>query len=265
MVTSPASPTPRHYGGDPSRIVFEDVSFCLPHSTGGPAHPGAAKHQPDHRTGADRGLFGGDRCRQIDPGQPDSPLLRRHRGPHSDRRHRCARHGPRNLHQWVGIALQESVLFSGTVRDNVCYGKPEADRGGTGGRGGGGGCPQLHQRHPRGLRCPGGQAGHQLLWGATAADFHCPCPGGAAPDSDPRRQHQRPGYGHRSPGAGGRSKSDGRHHHLCGPADQHRPHRRSHLFTGGRGTGGRRHPRNCSAPAPSTKKFANPSWEECQA
>ncbi|MGA9379748.1 MAG: ABC transporter ATP-binding protein [Phormidium sp.] len=30
------------------------------------------------------------------------------------------------LHQLVGIALQESVLFSGKVRENVCYGKPEA-------------------------------------------------------------------------------------------------------------------------------------------
>jgi ABC-type multidrug transport system fused ATPase/permease subunit len=30
------------------------------------------------------------------------------------------------LHQLVGVALQESVLFSGKVRDNVCYGKPEA-------------------------------------------------------------------------------------------------------------------------------------------
>jgi ATP-binding cassette subfamily B protein len=30
------------------------------------------------------------------------------------------------LHQLVGVALQESVLFSGKVRENVCYGKPEA-------------------------------------------------------------------------------------------------------------------------------------------
>lgn len=30
------------------------------------------------------------------------------------------------LHQLVGVALQESVLFSGKVRDNVCYGKPAA-------------------------------------------------------------------------------------------------------------------------------------------
>lgn len=30
------------------------------------------------------------------------------------------------LHQIVGVVLQESVLFSGKVRDNVCYGKPDA-------------------------------------------------------------------------------------------------------------------------------------------
>jgi ABC-type multidrug transport system fused ATPase/permease subunit len=31
-----------------------------------------------------------------------------------------------DLHRRVAIALQEAVLFSGTVRDNVCYGQPEA-------------------------------------------------------------------------------------------------------------------------------------------
>ena len=31
------------------------------------------------------------------------------------------------LHQWVSISLQEAVLFSGTVRDNICYGAPDAD------------------------------------------------------------------------------------------------------------------------------------------
>jgi ATP-binding cassette subfamily B multidrug efflux pump len=30
------------------------------------------------------------------------------------------------LHRAVGVALQESVLFSGTVRDNIRYGRPEA-------------------------------------------------------------------------------------------------------------------------------------------
>lgn len=35
---------------------------------------------------------------------------------------------PETLHQWVGIALQEAVLFSGTVRENVGYGRPEAEQ-----------------------------------------------------------------------------------------------------------------------------------------
>ena len=29
------------------------------------------------------------------------------------------------LHALCGIALQESVLFSGKVRDNLCYGNPD--------------------------------------------------------------------------------------------------------------------------------------------
>jgi ATP-binding cassette subfamily B protein len=30
------------------------------------------------------------------------------------------------LHQIIGVALQESVLFSGKVRENICYGRPDA-------------------------------------------------------------------------------------------------------------------------------------------
>lgn len=31
-----------------------------------------------------------------------------------------------NLRAQIGIALQEAVLFSGTIHDNICYGKPDA-------------------------------------------------------------------------------------------------------------------------------------------
>ncbi|NIK79609.1 ATP-binding cassette subfamily B protein [Paenibacillus castaneae] len=33
---------------------------------------------------------------------------------------------PRELHREVGMVLQQALLFSGTIRDNICYGKPEA-------------------------------------------------------------------------------------------------------------------------------------------
>jgi len=32
----------------------------------------------------------------------------------------------RSLHQQLGIVLQDTFIFAGTVRDNICYGKPEA-------------------------------------------------------------------------------------------------------------------------------------------
>jgi ATP-binding cassette, subfamily B, multidrug efflux pump len=30
------------------------------------------------------------------------------------------------LHRVVGVAMQEAVLFSGTLRENICFGRPEA-------------------------------------------------------------------------------------------------------------------------------------------
>jgi ATP-binding cassette subfamily B protein len=33
-----------------------------------------------------------------------------------------------SLRRKIGVALQETVLFSGTIRDNICYGRPEASQ-----------------------------------------------------------------------------------------------------------------------------------------
>lgn len=35
---------------------------------------------------------------------------------------------PERLHQEVGMVLQQALLFSGTIMENLCYGKPEATR-----------------------------------------------------------------------------------------------------------------------------------------
>ncbi|HBK86687.1 MAG TPA: ABC transporter ATP-binding protein, partial [Firmicutes bacterium] len=33
----------------------------------------------------------------------------------------------KSLHNQLGIVLQDTFLFSGTIRDNICYGRPEAN------------------------------------------------------------------------------------------------------------------------------------------
>ena len=63
-------------------------------------------------------------------------------GARARRRARRARgDARRSLRSQIGVVLQEALLFSGTVRDNIAYGRPDAtDRGGArGGRGGAGG------------------------------------------------------------------------------------------------------------------------------
>ncbi len=70
-------------------------------------------------------------------------------GPGAARRRRPARPRPTRPARAVVMVTQENFLFSGTVADNIRFGRPDADRGG--GRGGGPGDrrPRLHQP-----RCP---------------------------------------------------------------------------------------------------------------
>ena len=55
------------------------------------------------------------------------------------------------LRRHVGVALQESVLFSGTVRDNIRYGRPEASDDEVIDRGQAGPGPRLYHDAPRRL------------------------------------------------------------------------------------------------------------------
>ena len=70
------------------------------------------------------------------------------------------------LRRNIGVALQESVLFSGTIRDNIRYGRPEATR--RGGRRGGQGRPgaRVYRRHsPMAMTRELGQRGVNLSGG----------------------------------------------------------------------------------------------------
>ncbi len=83
-----------------------------------------------------------------------------------------------SLRSQIGMVMQETTLFSGTIRENIAYGRPEATMeevmaAAQGGRG-----PRLYHRVRRRLRNGSGRAGRDPVWGAEAAHCHRP---GAAP------------------------------------------------------------------------------------
>ncbi len=103
----------------------------------------------------------------------------------------------------IGIVPQETILFSGTVRDNIRYGRPRGQRrgGDRGGQGGPG--ARVHPRPAAGLRHPRRGARRQLFGRAEAAHRHRPRPDHAAEDpaswtTAPARWTWRPRPGSRT-------------------------------------------------------------------
>ena len=101
------------------------------------------------------------------------------------------------LREQVGVLLQETILFSGTVAENIAYGRevqPDADRrGGRGGQRRG-----VHRRAAPGLRHPARPRRHGAVRWPTATHRHRPRAVARPPGAGARRAHDRSGRGERA-------------------------------------------------------------------
>ena len=81
-----------------------------------------------------------------------------------------------SLRDQIAIVPQETILFGGTVRENILYGDLNATEAEMTQRSEGSQCARLHHRIPRWLRhrCRG--KGCQAFWRAASARCHCPRP-----------------------------------------------------------------------------------------
>ncbi len=103
-----------------------------------------------------------------------------------------------SLRSRIGMVLQDTWLFGGTIYDNIAYGRPEAERG-RGDRSRQGGVRRPVRAHAA-RRVPdvGQRRRRQHQRGREAADHHRPRDPGPAAAAGPRRGHQLGGHPHRA-------------------------------------------------------------------
>jgi len=124
---APANPVPLDPATAQGRIVFENVSFSYPAQEGQPATPVLKTINLTIEPGQTAAFLGAT-------GSGKSTLVNLISRFYDTTEGRILIDGvdvrdlsAETLHQLVGIALQEAVLFSGTVRENIGYGRPDAD------------------------------------------------------------------------------------------------------------------------------------------
>ena len=115
-----------------------------------------------------------------------------------------------SLRSRIGMVLQDTWLFGGTIHDNIAYGRPDAERG-RGHRGGQGGLRRPVRAHAaRRLRHPGQRRRRQHQRRREAADHDRAGVPGPPAAADPRRGDQFGGHPHRAVDSAGDGRTASR-------------------------------------------------------
>ena len=134
----------------------------------------------------------------------------------------------RSLRGQMGIVPQEAFLFSGTVHDNIAFGRPDATGGGRGGRPGGRRA-RVHRRAGARLRDRGGRARRAALRRPAPAPGLRPRARRRSPHPHPRRGDLQRGHPHGGPHRGGpAAAARGPHGDRHRPPPVHHPPGRAH-------------------------------------
>ena len=116
-----ATPLPAIRG----EIRFDDVSFRYG-SSDDDSPLRAARHRPRDPTGPDGRAGRRDRRRQVDVRQARGAVLRPDRRAVLVDGHDLRAVTAQSLRSQMGIVPQEGFLFSGTIRENIAFGRPDA-------------------------------------------------------------------------------------------------------------------------------------------
>ena len=167
------------------------------------------------------------------------------------------------LRRMFGMVLQDTWLFSGTIRENIAYGRDGAERRGhrPGGQGRAG--RSLHPHAAGELRHADQRRGDQPVAGAEAAADHRARVPRRPGDPDSRRGHEQRRHAHRGADPGGDGPLDARpddvRHRASAvdhsqrrsdPDDGTRPHRREGHAPGAAGCARAAMPSSITASSP---------------
>ena len=96
-----------------------------------------------------------------------------------------------SLRSHIGIVLQETTLFTGTIRDNIAFGRPDASLDEVIAAAQAAAAHDFIMSFPEGYDTPGRRARHDPQRRAKTADRHCPRPAARSAHPDPGRLDQQ--------------------------------------------------------------------------